>query len=99
MANRIFTKILRLWPNLNIYLFASRLNNKINNKLKLYYAWTADPGAVAIDAFATNWNDNFYAFPTFSMITRVLQKVRQDACSGVIVVPAWRTQVRGFPCS
>nr|KAG5688439.1 hypothetical protein BaRGS_001856 [Batillaria attramentaria] len=38
---------------------------------------------------------DFYAFPPFSVIPRVLQKVRRDRAEGVIVVPRWPTQSKG----
>jgi hypothetical protein len=39
-------------------------------------SWKADPLAWAIDAFTLQWkNFIFYAFPPFSLIDRVCQKV------------------------
>ena len=67
-------------------------------KLNLnYVAWRSDPKAVAIDAFAISWtNWLFYAFPPFSLITRVLKKIREDSAEGILVVLLWETQPR-FP--
>ena len=49
---------------------------------------------MAIDAFSLDWRDLcFYAFPPFSLINRVLQKVEQDQRQGIIIVPMWNTQV------
>ena len=73
-----------------IDLFASRLNHKVQS----YVAWRPDPKAVAVDAFTISWtNLSFYAFPPFSLITRVLQKIRDDSAEGLMVVPLWETQV------
>ena len=35
----------------------------------------------------------FYAFPPFSLINRVLQKIEQDQSQGIIIVPMWNSQV------
>ena len=41
-----------------------------------------------------SWEDvTFYAFPPFSILPRVLQKVRADKAQGVLIVPRWPTQV------
>ena len=49
---------------------------------------------MAIDAFSLDWRElYFYAFPPFSLINRVLQKVEQDQSQGIIIVPMWNTQV------
>lgn len=63
----------------------------MNAKCDRYVSWHPDPRAVATDAFSFSWSDCFYyAFPPFSLIPRVLPKVRQDqAC----IAPVWTTQV------
>ena len=72
-----------------IDLFASRLNNQFTT----YCSYRPDPGATFVDAFSISWTDfRFYCFPPFSCILRVLQKVKQDRATGVIVVPQWSTQ-------
>jgi hypothetical protein len=74
----------------DVDLFATR----INKQFKKYIAYRCDPGAFAVDAFTMNRNSlNFYAFPLFSLITRVLQKIKMDKATGVIVVPNWPTQI------
>ena len=73
----------------DIDLFASRLNNQFET----YCSYRPDPGAALVDAFSTSWSEfNFYCFPPFSCILKVLQKIRQDRATGVIVVPRWPTQ-------
>lgn len=74
----------------NIDLFASRINYQI----KPYVSYSGDPECYAVDAFTlVNWGQwLFYAFPPFSIIGRVLQKVIRDKASGIIVVPNWPTQ-------
>lgn len=73
----------------DIDLFAS----KDNNKCQTYVSWRRDPNAVAVDAFTIFWgNLFFYAFPPFSLILRVLQKIVNDKAEGILVVPLWETQ-------
>ena len=74
----------------SIDLFASR----VNSQLSKYVSFRADPEAVAVDAFTLNWTHlDFYAFPPFSVLLRVLRKVRRDQAAGILVVPEWPAQV------
>ena len=71
-------------------LFASR----VNAQRSCYISFRADPESQVVDAFSLSWKAlDFYAFPPFSVILRVLQKVMRDRESGVIIVPTWPTQV------
>lgn len=73
----------------DIDLFASR-NNK---KCELYVSWFRDPGALNSDAFTISWEEYFfYAFPPFSIILRVLRKIQNSKCRGIVVVPYWPSQ-------
>lgn len=90
MLNRvIFDKLtLKLFkPKLD--LFASRINNQLNK----YVSWKPGPGAYAIDAFTLDWStDTFFAFPPFSLLGRVVQKIEQDQAEGIVIVPNWPSQ-------
>ena len=71
-------------PNLDI--FASRLNFK----LARYFSCKPYPEAVAVDAYAQDWaNLEFYAFPPFHIIGKVLANIQKDQASGILVVPYW----------
>ena len=73
----------------NIDLFASRLNYQV----KPYVAYTPDPRAYAIDAFCLSKRTlQFYAFRPFCLIQRVVQKIKEEQATGLIVVPYWATQ-------
>ena len=49
--------------------------------------------AWAVDAFYISWRDiKFYSFPPFSVLSRVLSKIKPDNASGILVVPLWPTQ-------
>ena len=90
LTQDIFTAILRSFPSLNIDLFASRLNAKFPN----YVSRIPDPNAYAIDAFSFAWHDNnYYCFPPFSVIGRILQKVEVDQTERLcLVAPVWPAQ-------
>lgn len=88
----MFKRIKHMFPinDSSIDLFATR----INTQLPVFMSWKPDPDACTIDSFTADWGKlaYFYAFPPFSIIGRVLQKVIQDQAIGLIVVPRWETQ-------
>ena len=86
----IFTRICKQTVVPSVDLFASRLNHQIQN----YVSWSFDPGASAVDAFTISWSNMIpYIFPPFSLIPRVLSKLRSDVVEkAIIVVPFWPTQ-------
>lgn len=52
-----------------------------------------DPEAYKVDAFTLDWNKlKFYAFPPFSMVLKMLQKIIEDKAEGIVVVPLWVSQ-------
>ena len=70
-------------------MFASRLNYQ----MMPYVSWHPDPRAWAIDAFALDWrNMFFYAFPPFSVIPQILQKLDAAQAQTILIVPNWPTQ-------
>jgi hypothetical protein len=87
----IFTlacNMLRFTPDID--QFASR----IKYQFKPYVAFRPDPEAIAINAFHMTWVQfAFYAFPPFSVIMQVLQKIQEDQASGILVIPYWPTQI------
>lgn len=84
-----FNRIVKKFGKPDIDLFASRVNAKCKN----YVSWKKDPQSIAVDAFTISWEGYyFYAFPPFSLIIRVLQKMQYDQSEGIVVVPYWPTQ-------
>ena len=91
MLNKLlFHKICKkqkFYPNMDC--FASR----INTQMETYASFQPDPYATCIDAFSFNWTCyKCYVFPPFSLIPRVLQKIRVDRATVLCVVPKWPTQ-------
>ena len=73
MLDRVVSNdILSLFPALNVDLFATRLNKQ----LKVYCSLKPDPGCAFVDSFSIDSRKfNFYAFPTFDIIPRYIQKI------------------------
>ena len=70
-------------------LFATRLNAQFNK----FVSYHPDPHAIAVDAFSLDWsNIKFYCFPPFRLLSRVLQKIKLEKATGVVVAPNWPTQ-------
>ena len=89
LAGGAFQDICQKFGQPSIYLFASRINHKCIK----YCSWERDPDAFAINALNISWNDEFwYGFPPFSLIPRILKKVKEEASTGILVVPLWKTQ-------
>uniref|UniRef100_A0ABD2XMW6 Reverse transcriptase domain-containing protein n=1 Tax=Trichogramma kaykai TaxID=54128 RepID=A0ABD2XMW6_9HYME len=89
LSSKAFDIIVKNLGEPEIDLFASR----INKKCKRYISRFPDSYAWQIDAFTVSWTDLFfYAFPPFILVTRTLQKVREDRAEGIIIVPDWRNQ-------
>ena len=56
LSTHLFQKILSMFGNPTLDLFASRINYQIDR----YISWKPDPKALAIDAFSIKWNTEFY---------------------------------------
>ena len=72
------------WP-VTVDLFATSLNHR----LQVYFSPMADPQAAAVDALVQSW-DSLQAFPPFSLLQRVLSKVRgSHNLELILVAPFW----------
>lgn len=83
-----FQYIVIKWGLPEIDLFASSTNTKIRK----FVSWRPDPLAFTVDAFTIKWDCFFYAFPPFSLITKCLNKIINEKCEGILVVPLWKAQ-------
>ena len=89
LSKAYFLEIFSTFPELNIDLFTSRLNNQLDT----YCSWKPDPGCTYVDAFSIIWsNFNFFAFPPLSLIPKCVQKIIQDKAKGILLMPVWPTQ-------
>ena len=87
---KMFRKMSLYYGQPDIDLFASRLNHQIST----YVSWLPDPESTFIDAMSICWRGKYiYAFPPFSMIWPVLNKVAAEKVEkALIVIPRWPTQ-------
>lgn len=89
IADWAFVKIIERFGKPDIDLFATQENRKCDQFCSRF----PTPAAWAIDAFTINWATlNFYAFPPFAIILKVLAKIRRDRATGIVVVPNWSGQ-------
>ena len=53
------------------------------------------PNIAATNAFSITWNKEFYyAFPSFCLLTQVLNKIKKDKTKQLILItPCWQTQL------
>ena len=71
------------------FFFATRLSSK----LPKYVSWKPDPGSVSIDAFSISWNNYYsYCFPPFSLIWKVINKIRRECQLELLITPLWPAQ-------
>ena len=89
ISDYAFSRIIKSFGKPQIDLFASRINKKCD----LFCSWFKDPESTFVDAFTLNWSSfYFYAFPSFSIILRTLQKIKNEKACGILVVPYWGSQ-------
>ena len=86
----IFSDITKIYGCPEIDLFASRLNYQLDQ----FVSWRPDPLCTAVDAFTLNWNDwNYiYIFCPFSLMGKVVQKLRLDQAEALLILPYWPSQ-------
>jgi hypothetical protein len=81
--------IFETWGKPLIDLFATRLNHR----LPLYVSPVQDPLAWSVDALALDWTGlDAYAFPPPILLSRVLEKIRSESCSVILLAPNWPAQ-------
>ena len=87
---KVFQAVSRLLGSPTTDLFAFCLRHQ----LPQYIAWHPDPYSQGTDAMIQNWNIGLpYAFPPFSMISRVLLKIKQECdLLLILIAPVWSTQ-------
>ena len=89
LRESIFAALCEKLGTPQIDLFASRLNHQLDR----YVSWRPDPGAIAIDALSMSWGQEYmYAFPPFSIITQVLEKLEREGGAMILVIPTWPTK-------
>ena len=86
---KLFQNLQKILGQPDIDLFASRTNCQV----RPYVSWHPDPDCFAVDAFSLPWTHTLsYCFPPFSLVGRVIQKIREDKATAKLVSPLWPTQ-------
>ena len=86
LRSHVFNDLCAVFGTPRADIFATR----INAQLPSYVSWKPDPGACAVNAFSISWaNGLLYAFPPFSVVGRVLQKLVEEQATLVLVIPIW----------
>ena len=89
----VFRSISRLWP-IQIDLFATSENRQCS----IFFSPFRDPMAAGTDAFLQPWDGlQAYAFPPWSIIPRVLAKLRESRGTELTLVAPYWTQRPWFP--
>ena len=90
LRENIFSNICsQLNTSSKIDLFATRLNTQLST----FVSYRPDPKCIAVNAFLLDWSNlDFYAFPPFVCLNRVLQKIYQDKAKGIVIAPNWPSQ-------
>ncbi len=89
LLQEVFVQICRVWETPHVDLFATNLNHK----LPLYFSPIPDDQALGVDSMLQSWRGIVgYAYPPTTMIRAVLNKVRLDATSIILVAPLWPRQ-------
>ena len=85
----IFSAIISRMATCDIDLFATRKNCK----LEKYVSYLPDKRSCAVNAFSISWKHyTNYAFPPFSIIGRVIQKLCEDLAEMILVAPIFPSQ-------
>ena len=84
LTHRDFKHILKLNPKVQVDLFATSLNNKLES----FVSPCPDQLATAVDALTTNWEKwkHLYLFPPSPMISRVLSKLKITSFKSAILL-------------
>ena len=89
LIGNIFHSTVETYGMPSIDIFASRINRTVSR----YVSWRPDLEAQFVDAFSCSWSqEQFYAFPPFSLILRCLKKIEMEKGEGIIIAPVWPTQ-------
>ncbi len=87
-----FNEVNQKWGPISIDLFAADHNKQVPR----FVSYHPHPNAIAVDAFSLDWSDKterLYANPPFIVLPQVLQKLKREGGSMVLVAPIWPTAI------
>lgn len=82
-----FWKLESTWGHHSIDLFATKANRKVQH----YISWKWEVSAWSQDAFNSCWSNmqQVYVCLPWSLISRVLQKIKQEKVKATVITPLW----------
>ena len=82
-----FQQLEKTWGHHTIDLFATAVNKKVPR----FISWSPEPTAWSQDAFNSNWNNmgRVYACPPWSLLSKVLQKIKLEKVKATVITPYW----------
>ena len=90
LAEDLFTMVLthfQVTPTLDA--FASRLTRQLDR----YMSWEEDKEAVSRDALLSPWDEVTWLFPPVPLIPKVVQKVKKEGITAILICPFWPTSL------
>ena len=86
LHHEIVKRIFRLWGTPEVDMFAT----VSNSHLPRFMSPIPEPRALAVDALSQDWQGrSMYMFPPFSLLNKVIQKLRSTQAAEVILVAPW----------
>jgi hypothetical protein len=87
ISTTFFQYLETTWGHHYIDLFATAANAKVHR----YISWKQEEAAWSQDAFNSCWSNmsRVYACPPWSLISKVLQKIKQDKVKATVITPFW----------
>ena len=84
LNREVFQQVLQHFPTMQIDLFATRHNNRLQQFVSPFQ----DPLAIAVDGLTFDWEGrDLYAFPPVVLVPRVIQRLQQFHCTLTLVAP------------
>ena len=88
LSQAVLHQLWSRWFHPVVDVFASRSCHVLPG----YYSWYPDPEALAQDAFSVpKWPDRIYVFPPIPLVSMVLEKIKKDQSTAILIVPGWRS--------
>ena len=89
----MFEKFIESLDVAKLYTKGWFIASNVNHQSHTYYSYKPDPETSGVDALTADWSSlRFYAFPPFSIIPKVLKKIKTENAEGILVVPFWPNQ-------
>ena len=90
IRDEVWSKLMEWAPEMEVDRFASSVNRRLPRWNSRFHEF----GAEACDALVQDWSTSVsYACPPLALLGRVVELVRRQRASVVLVVPAWPGQI------